>query len=95
MQLEQPAHDPHVTDVGNVAQPAGFAAEQRGDHGLGHEVLRTADTDLALERRAAVDKQYIVTDCAGHESRVPGGVGRGPGKRVRASTPVFAWLTRP
>ncbi|GGT27363.1 hypothetical protein GCM10010286_60900 [Streptomyces toxytricini] len=86
MQLEQPAHHPHVADVGNVAEPAGFAAEQSGDHGLRHEVLRTADTDLALQRGTAVDKQDIV--CAGHESRVPEGVhpagpgetGRGQGK---------------
>ncbi len=56
VQLEQPAHDPDVADVGNVAEPAGFAAEQSGDHGLGHEVLRTADTDLALERGTAMDK---------------------------------------
>ncbi|GHI89407.1 hypothetical protein Sxan_67710 [Streptomyces xanthophaeus] len=94
MELEQTAYDAHVTDVGNVAQAAGSTAEQRGDHGLGHEVLRTADSDLALKRGAAVDKQYIVTD-AGHESRVPGGVGRGPEKRVRVTTPLFVWLTRP
>ena len=60
VQLQQPAHDPHVADVGHVAQPARPAAEQRGDHGLRHEVLRAADTDLALQRGAAVDKQDIV-----------------------------------
>ena len=60
VQLQQSAHHPHVADVGHVAQPARPAAEQGGDHGLGHEVLRTADTDLALQRGAAVDKQYIV-----------------------------------
>ncbi|GAA0431854.1 hypothetical protein GCM10010357_61850 [Streptomyces luteireticuli] len=70
MQLEESADDPDVPDVGDVAQPAGAAAEQRGDHGLRHEVLRTADTDLALERGTAMDKQDIVR--AGHGSRVPG-----------------------
>ena len=76
VQLQQPAYDAHVADVGHVAQPARLAAEQGGDHGLRHEVLRAADTDLALQRGAAVDKQYIV--CAGHESRVPRvGPGRG------------------
>ena len=92
VQLQQPAYDAHVADVGHVAQPARLAAEQGGDHGLRHEVLRAADTDLALQRGAAVDKQYIV--CAGHESRVPemgsGGArrcGQGPAKRVRAAHP--------
>ncbi len=69
VQLEQAAHHPHVTDVGNVAQAARLAAQQGGDHGLRYEVLRTADTDLALQRGSAVDKQDIVVD--GHVSRVP------------------------
>ncbi len=87
VQLEQPADDAHVTDVGNVAQPAGFAAEQSGDHGLGHEVLRTTDTDLALERGTAVDKQYIVTD-AGHESRVPERGGQGAREKGKGHHPL-------
>ena len=78
VQLQQSAYDPHVTDVGHVAQPARLTAEQRGDHGLRHEVLRTADTDLALQRGSAVDKQYIV--CDGHESRVPEGPPAEPGR---------------
>ncbi|GAA2468948.1 hypothetical protein GCM10010406_00310 [Streptomyces thermolineatus] len=73
MQLQQAADDADVPDVGNVAQAARAAAEQGGHHGLGHEVLRTSDTDLALERGAAMDKQDVV----GHGSRVPG-VGQGP-----------------
>ncbi len=54
---------PERCAVGSARCPAG------GDHGLRHEVLRTADTDLALQRGSAVDKQDIVVD--GHESRVP------------------------
>ncbi|GAA3232500.1 hypothetical protein GCM10020256_47890 [Streptomyces thermocoprophilus] len=50
VQLEQPADDPHVTDVRNIAQSARLTAQQGGDHGLRYEVLRTADTDLALQR---------------------------------------------
>ncbi|GAA3835515.1 hypothetical protein GCM10023083_79570 [Streptomyces phyllanthi] len=69
MQLEQSADHSDVTDVGDVAQSAGSAAEQRRDHCLRYEVLRTADPDLTLERGSAVDKQDIVVD--GHESRVP------------------------
>src|SRR5581483_2412560 len=96
VQLEQAAHDPHVTDVGNIAQSARRAAQQGGDHGLRYEVLRTSDTDLALQRGSAVDKQDIVVD--GHVSRVPmswagGGCGRslaqGPGRqRNRRLPPV-------
>ncbi|GHG70537.1 hypothetical protein GCM10018779_44720 [Streptomyces griseocarneus] len=78
MELEQPADDADVPDVGDVAQTAGAVAEQGGDHGLGHEVLRAADADLSLERGTAVDKQDIVR--AGHGSRVPGVWARGKKK---------------
>ncbi len=71
VQLQQPAHDAHVANVGDIAQSARGAAQQGGDHGLRYEVLRTADTDLALERGPAVDKQYIVRAVDGHVSRVP------------------------
>ncbi len=81
VQLQQAAHDAHVTDVGDVAQPAGPVSEQRGDHGLRHEILRAADADLSLERGAAVDKQDIVR--AGHGSRVPG-VGQGARRKGNA-----------
>jgi hypothetical protein len=70
VQLEQPAHDAYVSDVGDIAQAARLTAEKGGHHGLGYEVLRTADTDLALERGTAVDKQHI--GHVGHSSRVPG-----------------------
>ncbi|GAA3061053.1 hypothetical protein GCM10020000_50220 [Streptomyces olivoverticillatus] len=86
VQLQQTADDPHVTDVGDVAQAAGTAAEQRGDHGLRHEVLRAADADLSLERGAAVDKQDIVR--AGHGSRVPG-VGQGARRKGNATGEPF------
>ena len=61
MQLQQSAYDTHVTDVRNVAQSTRLTAQQGGDHGLRYEVLRTADTDLALQRGSAVDKQYVVS----------------------------------
>ncbi|GAA2337961.1 hypothetical protein Scani_64640 [Streptomyces caniferus] len=76
VQLQQPAHHTYVTDIGHVAQSAGTAAEEGGDHGLRHKVLRAANPDLALERGAAVDKQYVVSR-DGHGSRVPGD-GQGP-----------------
>ena len=71
VQLEQTAYDTHVADVRNIAQSAWRAAEQCGDHGLRYEVLRTADTDLALQRGSAVDEQYVVIAVDGHVSRVP------------------------
>lgn len=71
VQLEQSADHADVTDVGHIAQAARAAAEQGGDHRLGHEVLRAADADLALQRGSAMDEQYIMAVCAGHESRVP------------------------
>ncbi|BFO21995.1 hypothetical protein SHKM778_83830 [Streptomyces sp. KM77-8] len=78
MELQQTAHDPDVTDVRDIAQPARCAAQQRGDHGLRYEVLRTADTDLTLQRGSAVDKQYVISAVDGHGSRVPWRVGQGP-----------------
>src|SRR5690606_776821 len=78
VQLQQAAYDPHVADVRHVAQPARCAAQQRGDHGLRYEVLRTADTDLALQRGSAVDQQYVISAVDGHGSRVPWGGGAGP-----------------
>ena len=60
VQFQKPAYDPDIADVGHVAEPARFAAEQRGDHRLRYEVLRAADSDLALERGAAVDEQDVV-----------------------------------
>ncbi|GGV55693.1 hypothetical protein GCM10010340_34390 [Streptomyces griseoloalbus] len=78
MQLQQTPYDPDVADVRNVAQTARCAAQQRGDHGLRYEVLRTADTDLALQRGSAMDKQYVFSAVDGHESRVPWEWGKGP-----------------
>ncbi|GAA3813934.1 hypothetical protein GCM10022206_60460 [Streptomyces chiangmaiensis] len=69
MQLQQSAYDAYVADVGDVAQAAWRTAQEGGDHGLRYEVLRTADTDFALKRGPAVDKEDIVVD--GHGSRVP------------------------
>jgi hypothetical protein len=60
VQLQESAYDTNVSDVRYVAQSTWLTAQQGGDHGLGYEVLRTADTDLALERGSAVDKQYVV-----------------------------------
>lgn len=68
VQLEQSADHLDVADVRDVAQSAGALAEEGGDHGLGHQVLRTADADLAFERVSAVDQQDVV----GHRSRNPG-----------------------
>lgn len=83
VELEQSPYDPHVADVRHIAQPAGTTPEKRGDHGLGHQVLRAADADLALQRGSTVDKHYIVFD--GHESRVPEWAGGWPNKRVRGA----------
>ena len=47
VQLEQVAHDLDIADPGYVVQPAGTVGQQRGDHGLGHEVLGAAYPDLA------------------------------------------------
>jgi hypothetical protein len=85
VQLQESAYDTYVADVGDIAQPARPASQQGGDHGFRYEILRTADTDLALKRGSAVDKQDIVVD--GHESRVPmswAGVGRRPAGRTGA-----------
>ncbi len=68
VQLKQPADHLDVADVRDVAQSAGALAEEGGDHGLGDQVLRTADADLAFERVSAVDQQDVV----GHRSRNPG-----------------------
>ncbi|GEB54093.1 hypothetical protein SCA03_66440 [Streptomyces cacaoi] len=59
MQLEQAAYDADVADVRHVAESTRRTAQQRGDHGLGYEVLRTTDTDFTLQRGATVDKQYV------------------------------------
>src|SRR5690606_25449509 len=78
VQLQQAAYDTDVADVRNIAQSARSTAQQGGDHGLRYEVLRTADTDLALQRGSAVDQQYVISAVDGHGSRVPWGGGAGP-----------------
>ena len=85
VQLEQATDHADVTDVGNVSQSARPAAKEGGHHGLGHEILRAADTDLAFQRGTAVDKQNVV----GHGARVPG-----DGRDARRS-PRFPLRTRP
>ena len=50
VQLEQPADDLDVGDLGHVAQPARLLGEQRGHHRLGDEVLGAPDLDVADER---------------------------------------------
>jgi hypothetical protein len=87
VQLQQSAYDPHVTDVRNVAQSTRLAAQQGGDHGLRYEVLRTADSDLALQRGSAVDNQYVVRAVDGHVSRVPMSRAGGRRERVIAAHP--------
>ncbi len=71
VQLQQAGDHLDVADVRDIAEPARLLPEQGGHHGLGYEVLRTADTDLTLERVAAVDKQDVV----GHVLAILGDVG--------------------
>ncbi|GAA2616534.1 hypothetical protein GCM10009863_32840 [Streptomyces axinellae] len=83
MQLEQAAYDAYVPDVGHVAQAARRAAQQGGDHGLGYEVLRATDTDLTLQRGAAVDEEYV--RAVGHGLRDSWMKGEGQKVRVIAA----------
>ena len=48
---QKPRDDVHVADERDVAQQGRRGAQQGRDHRLGHEVLRTAHRDLAVERR--------------------------------------------
>ena len=57
VQLEQPADDLDVGDLGHPAQPARLLGEHDGHHRLGDEVLGAPDLDVADERGAAVDDE--------------------------------------
>ena len=50
VQLEQPAHDLDVGDLGHAAQPARLLGEHDGHHRLRDEVLGAPDLDVADER---------------------------------------------
>ena len=57
VQLEQPADDLDVGDLGHAAQPARLLGEHDGHHRLRDEVLGAPDLDVADERGAAVDDE--------------------------------------
>ena len=57
VQAQQVRDDIGVADERNVVQLRRGIGEQRGDHGLGHEVLGTANGDLAAQRVTALDLQ--------------------------------------
>src|SRR5699024_8797438 len=58
VQTEQAGDDLDILDLRHVAQLGGFLTQQRRDHRLGDEVLRTPDADLPRQRDTAVDLQY-------------------------------------
>ncbi len=91
VELQQAADHLDVADVRDVAQSAGALAEQGRDHGLGDQVLRTADADLAFERVSAVDQQDVV----GHRSRNPGCQRSGAGSATSQSVERFTGASGP
>ena len=57
--LEQAGDDADVGDVGHIAQDALGIAEQRGDHGLGDQILGPTHVDRASKRTTAVDDDRV------------------------------------
>jgi hypothetical protein len=55
VQLQESRNDFNIADKRNVFQNARLVGEQRGNHGLGNQVLGTANIDATLERLAAVN----------------------------------------
>jgi hypothetical protein len=85
MRLEQPGGYAYIHDVWHVSQPALLVPEQGRHHRLGHEILRPADVDLALERIAAVH----IEDVFSHEPG-PGSSWRtGQRDAVRRTLSIF------
>lgn len=61
VRLYQVGNNLHVLDLGNVTKHRGGGTQQGGNHGLGDQVLSTADVYLALQRGATFN-----TQCADH-----------------------------
>ena len=57
--LEQRAHHRDIADGRDVAQHADGLTEQRGDHRLGREVLRSLDVDAAAQRAASTNGEDV------------------------------------